>query len=216
MSHADFAMPPRKARRSADERHAAHHPDDISPGTIAPLPVKHRPGWFAGLASTASQWAGRPLTFIAAVATVILWAATGPIFGYSDTWQLVINTGTTIVTFLMVFLIQNSQNRDTLSLQIKLAELIVAMRGAHDQMATIEDMSDDDLQALHDEYRARCDSARAVLAQRHTSQQTTELGPAYLPEHDQNFAIRRTHECVSDTSYNIELPARRRYHILRY
>ena len=168
------AAMPRQTGRSAQARHATPGTDGSSTDTVAPLPAKHRPGWFAGLASTASQWAGRPLTFIAAVTTIILWAATGPLFGYSDTWQLVINTGTTIVTFLMVFLIQNSQNRDTLSLQIKLAELIVAVRGAHNQMATIEDMSDDDLQALHDEYRARCDSAQATLAHRRSSRQTTE------------------------------------------
>ena len=84
---------------------------------------------------------------------------TGPLFGYSDTWQLVINTGTTIVTFLMVFLIQNTQNRDTLALQIKLDELIIAMRGAHNNMAAAEDLSDEDLEALHEAYRKRAEQA---------------------------------------------------------
>ena len=85
---------------------------------------------------------------------------TGPIFDYSDTWQLVINTGTTIVTFLMVFLIQNTQNRDTMALQLKLSELIIAMKGAKDSVATIEDLSEEELEQLHKEsVRAHADDA---------------------------------------------------------
>ena len=85
---------------------------------------------FTEFASRTAQLAGKPLTFLIAVAVVLVWAVSGPFFGFSDTWQLVINTATTIVTFLMVFLIQNTQNRDTLALQLKLAELIIAMHGA--------------------------------------------------------------------------------------
>ena len=104
---------------------------------------------------------GRPVTFMLAALTIVVWAATGPIFHYSDTWQLVINTGTTIVTFLMVFLIQNTQNRDTMALQIKLDELIIAMHGAKNRLAAAEDLCDEDLQALHKEYHdARRASAR--------------------------------------------------------
>jgi low affinity Fe/Cu permease len=97
---------------------------------------------FGRFAVHTAHWAGRPLTFMMAVAIVLMWAASGPVFGFSDTWQLVINTSTTIVTFLMVFLIQNTQNRDTLSLQIKLAELILSARGAKNQLAAAEDLSD--------------------------------------------------------------------------
>jgi low affinity Fe/Cu permease len=95
--------------------------------------------WFGKLAVKTAHVTGKPVTFLIAVAIVIVWGISGPVFGYSDTWQLVINTGTTIVTFLMVFLIQATQNRDTLALQIKLDELIVATRAAHNEMAGIED-----------------------------------------------------------------------------
>ena len=91
------------------------------------------------MANATAAWSGKPAAFLTALGVVLVWAITGPIFHYSDTWQLVINTGTTIVTFLMVFLIQNTQNRDTLALQIKLSELIVAMKGADNKVAAIED-----------------------------------------------------------------------------
>ena len=90
-------------------------------------------------------------------AVVIVWIVTGPLFNYSDTWQLVINTGTTIVTFLMVFLIQNTQNRDTMAVQLKLSELVLAMKGAQNKFAAIEDLSDEELAKLHDECRARAE-----------------------------------------------------------
>ena len=88
---------------------------------------------------------------------VIVWIVTGPVFGYSDTWQLVINTGTTIVTFLMVFLIQNTQNRDMMAVQLKLSELVLAMKGAENKFAAIEDLSDEELAELHEECRARAE-----------------------------------------------------------
>ena len=94
--------------------------------------------WFTLSASWIAKISGQPFTFVFAFLTVIIWGITGPIFAYSQTWQLVINTGTTIVTFLMVFLIQNSQNRDTASLQIKLDELISALDGAREQFIGIE------------------------------------------------------------------------------
>jgi low affinity Fe/Cu permease len=121
---------------------------------------------FGQLARGVSQAAGKPVTFLLAVGVVVAWAVCGPLFGYSDTWQLVINTGTTIVTFLMVFLIQNTQNRDQLATQIKLAELIVAMRGAKNKMALAEEMSDQELEHLHDEYRMRCGQALQSLQER--------------------------------------------------
>jgi low affinity Fe/Cu permease len=123
-------------------------------------------GWFTWFAHEVARLSGRPATFAAAAGIIVLWAASGPLFHYSDTWQLVINTGTTIVTFLMVFLIQNTQNRDTMALQVKLAELIVTLHGAHNQMAAAEDMSDADLEALHNAYRRRADETRVSLERR--------------------------------------------------
>jgi low affinity Fe/Cu permease len=113
---------------------------------------------FSQFAHSISVWTGNPWAFLLAVATVIVWIATGPFFKYSDTWQLVINTGTTIVTFLMVFLIQNTQNRDTMAIQLKLSELVLAMKGAENKFAAIEDLSDEDLQKLHDDCRARTET----------------------------------------------------------
>ncbi|MCP1966809.1 low affinity iron permease family protein [Bradyrhizobium elkanii] len=101
--------------------------------------------WFARLAVATSRISGRPTTFLLAVAVVLVWAITGPLFGFSDTWQLVINTGTTIVTFLMVFLIQATQNRDTLALQLKLDELILATKAASNRIAGIEEASDEEI-----------------------------------------------------------------------
>jgi low affinity Fe/Cu permease len=103
-------------------------------------------GMFSRLASqTTAQISGKPVTFLVAVVTVAVWGITGPVFKYSDTWQLVINTGTTIVTFLMVFLIQNTQTRDTMALQLKLDELIIATKGARNAIVGIEDASDEDI-----------------------------------------------------------------------
>jgi len=118
------------------------------------------------MATTTAHWSGKPVAFLLASAAVIVWAATGPLFHYSDTWQLVINTSTTIITFLMVFLIQNTQNRDTLALQLKLSELVLAVSQAEDRVASAEDLSDDELEALHDELRARADAACETLDNR--------------------------------------------------
>jgi low affinity Fe/Cu permease len=128
-------------------------------------PEQHQ-SWFTWFAHAIARLSGKPATFLIALAVIIVWGVSGPLFGFSDTWQLVINTGTTIVTFLMVFLIQNTQNRDTMALQIKLADLIIAVRGAHNNMALAEDLSDDDLEALHEEYRKRAEQAEDFLEQR--------------------------------------------------
>jgi low affinity Fe/Cu permease len=122
--------------------------------------------FFGRMATTTAHWSGKPVAFLLASAAVIVWAATGPLFHYSDTWQLVINTSTTIITFLMVFLIQNTQNRDTLALQLKLSELVLAVSQAEDRVASAEDLSDDELEALHDELRARADAACETLDNR--------------------------------------------------
>jgi len=113
---------------------------------------------FGEIANRTSQAAGRALTFLIAVGIVLVWALTGPMFHYSDTWQLVINTGTTIVTFLMVFLIQNSQNRDSAAIQVKLDELI-RVSTAHNSFVGIEHLSDDELEEIRNkcERRARAD-----------------------------------------------------------
>jgi low affinity Fe/Cu permease len=125
---------------------------------------------FGGFAQHISHATGHPIAFLLAVLVVVIWAVTGPLFGYSDTWQLVINTGTTIVTFLMVFLIQNTQNRDTLALHLKLSELLFAMKGAKNSYAALENLADDELEELHAEFCERADQARATLDSRRASQ----------------------------------------------
>jgi low affinity Fe/Cu permease len=103
---------------------------------------------FDKLAQRTSHYAGRPPTFAAAVGIIILWGVSGPIFGWSDTWQLIINTGTTIVTFLMVFLIQNTQNRDTEALQLKLDELIRANDQSRNRLLQLEELSEDEMEHI--------------------------------------------------------------------
>ena len=134
----------------------------------AKVSVKHngKASWFTSFAQKTAHLAGKPITFLLAAATIVVWAATGPLFGYSDTWQLVINTGTTIVTFLMVFLIQNSQNRDALAFQVKLDELIIKLKGAGNEIAGAEDLCDEDLEALHETYRKRAAQAHDTLEKR--------------------------------------------------
>jgi low affinity Fe/Cu permease len=119
--------------------------------------------FFSRFAHMAARAAGSPAAFLLATASIIIWAVTGPVFGYSDTWQLVINTATTIITFLMVFLIQNTQNRDSLALQVKLAELIIAMKGAENRIATVEDLSEEELEKLHKDLCARAEATSDVL-----------------------------------------------------
>jgi low affinity Fe/Cu permease len=114
---------------------------------------------FGDIANWTSQAAGRALTFIIAVTVVIIWAVTGPIFQYSDTWQLVINTGTTIVTFLMVFLIQNSQNRDGAAIQVKLDELI-RVSTAHNSFVGIEHLTHEELEEIRDRCERRAQAEK--------------------------------------------------------
>ena len=109
---------------------------------------------------------GRPSTFAIAVLIILAWSVTGPLFGFSDTWQLVINTGTTIVTFLMVFLIQSTQNRDTEALQIKLDELIRSAKGARNQVLDLEQMDERELDAVRQEYLELAEHARHHLQKR--------------------------------------------------
>jgi len=114
--------------------------------------LKQQP-WFLKFSRTLSILAGRAATFAIAVMLIVVWGVSGPLFGFSDTWQLVINTTTTIITFLMVFLIQNTQNRDTEAIQIKLDEIIRSTAGAHNALLNLEDLSEKELDALRKRYR---------------------------------------------------------------
>jgi len=120
---------------------------------------------YGSVAKRISAWTGRPATFLLALGVIVVWLVTGPIFGFSDTWQLVINTGTTIVTFLMVFLIQNTQNRDTVAIQLKLDELIRATKGAHNALLDLEELDEALLEAFRLRYEALARAARDRLAQ---------------------------------------------------
>jgi low affinity Fe/Cu permease len=122
--------------------------------STAGVEAKATNDWFARFAADASIWLGSKWAFSCAVLVILVWAASGFVFHYSDTWQLVINTGTTIVTFLMVFLIQNTQNRDARAINLKLNELIRALDTARDQMIDIENLSDLELDKLHSRYEA--------------------------------------------------------------
>jgi low affinity Fe/Cu permease len=119
--------------------------------------------WFTEVAETVSHAAGHAVAFIVCCLVILVWAACGPIFGFSDTWQLIINTGTTIVTFLMVFLIQNTQNRDTEAIQLKLDELIRATQGAHNALLDLEELEEDSLEAFRKKYEALARVARKEL-----------------------------------------------------
>jgi low affinity Fe/Cu permease len=125
--------------------------------------VNNNLSWFTRAAKWASRAAGRPSTFVAAVIIILLWAISGPLFHFSDTWQLVINTGTTIVTFLMVFLIQNTQNRDTDALQIKLDELLRAVDSARNTMIDLEELDDEELEAIREDYLKLARNAKAKV-----------------------------------------------------
>ncbi len=122
--------------------------------------LANRGSTFNRLAKWTARVAGHPRTFGVAVGIIVLWALTGPLFGFSDTWQLVINTGTTIVTFLMVFLIQNTQNRDTAAVQVKLDELIRAIDGAHNALLDLEELTDAELEKIRMRYEEIAQRAR--------------------------------------------------------
>lgn len=123
----------------------------------------HNHAWYSRFAKVAAHFCGRPRVFVLAVAIIAVWVVTGPLFGFSDTWQLVINTGTTIITFLMVFLIQNTQNRDTEAIQVKLDELIRATQGAHNALLDLEELEEGSLDAFRARYEALAAVARAEL-----------------------------------------------------
>src|SRR4026207_1004205 len=136
--------------------------------------AKRRPvgqsGWLEQAARAITVWTGSAPAFGMAVAVVILWALLGPVFHFSDTWQLVINTGTTIVTFLMVFLIQRAQNKDALAIHLKLNEIVAAMEGASNRLIDVEDLSEPEIDALRNYYKRLIELARKddVLTNTHS------------------------------------------------
>jgi low affinity Fe/Cu permease len=127
-------------------------------------PTKSR-SRFTRCAKWTAHATGRPITFSLAVGVIVIWAITGPLFNFSDTWQLVINTGTTIVTFLMVFLIQNTQNRDAEAVQVKLDEIIRAIGNAKNELLDLEELEEKDLDEIKETYTAMARKARGELAQ---------------------------------------------------
>ena len=135
---------------------------------------------FSYVARKMAVLAGRPATFLAAVTAIVLWALGGPLFGFSDTWQLVVNTATTIITFLMVFLIQNTQNRDTAAIQLKLDELIRATQGAHNALLNLEEIDEEQFERYRSSYEKLAARARAKLAKGELdtdSPEIKQLGP---------------------------------------
>ena len=137
-------------------------------------PVKSR-SWFVRLTKQTARISGRAGTFILAVSVVLVWLATGPIFHWSDTWQLVINTGTTIVTFLMVFLIQSTQNRDAEAVQIKLDEILRVTAGAHNALMDLEELEEHELDAAHARYERLATVARDRLRSGQIDTDTPDL-----------------------------------------
>lgn len=121
--------------------------------------------WFTRFAKATAHKAGRPGAFITAVTIILIWAITGPLFKFSDTWQLVINTGTTIITFLMVFLIQNTQNRDSEAIQVKLDELIRATKGAHNALLDLEELEEKELDRIRSTYQNLAKRSREAREQ---------------------------------------------------
>jgi low affinity Fe/Cu permease len=138
---------------------AAGNPE--SRGRTMPRRAKNRLSAAAErFAAAITAYAGSTTAFVLALATIAAWGATGPLFGYSDTWQLVINTGTTIVTFLMVFLIQRTQNKDALAIQLKLNEVVAALQGASNRLISVEDLTEDELHTLYLHYQRLAEMAK--------------------------------------------------------
>jgi len=119
--------------------------------------------WFTRVAKWTAHATGRPVAFLTAFGVVVVWAMTGPLFGFSDTWQLVINTGTTVVTFLMVFLIQSTQNRDSEAIQVKLDEIIRAIGHAKNELLDLEELEEEDLDRIRESYQTLARKARGEM-----------------------------------------------------
>jgi low affinity Fe/Cu permease len=123
------------------------------------MPQSNR-SFFTRLSQTVAHWTGKPATFFTAASLIVVWAASGPLFNFNDSWQLVINTSTTIVTFLMVFIIQNSQNRDTAAMQIKLDELIAKLEGPREELLDLEDLDESKIETIRKEFEELAEKAR--------------------------------------------------------
>jgi low affinity Fe/Cu permease len=145
-------------------------------------PTKSK-SWFSRFAKAAARYAGKPLTFMIVVLIIVVWAIAGPVFGFSDTWQLMINTGTTIITFLMVFLIQNTQNRDSEAMQVKLDELIRVTKGAQNALLDLEELEEEELDVIRDRYEKIAERARGEFRQ-----EERDRGPA--DQRQQNITAR--------------------------
>jgi len=152
-------------------------------------------------ANRISAWTGTATVFLGAVAIIVIWGLSGPAFHYSDTWQLVINTGTTIVTFLMVFLIQNTQNRDSKAVQLKLDELIRATKGARNSLVVLEDLNDDDLEVLDREFKNLSQNPNTVRA-------LSKLHDKIEQESERRSGIRETASRMLHVTQIIAEPAR--------
>jgi low affinity Fe/Cu permease len=155
---------------------------------------------FGDAAQVVSRAAGHPIAFVLAVLVVVVWAVLGPVFDYSDTWQLVINTGTTIVTFLMVFLIQNTQNRDTLALHLKLSELVFAVKGAEDRFADLENLTDEELEQIHKEFCERASHAHSAIEQRRRTVKSPATSQAKPAAHRARTSSKRTSPRGADST----------------
>ncbi|GAB4027780.1 low affinity iron permease family protein [Spirosoma koreense] len=149
--------------------------------------------FFERFASRATQSTGSSSAFLIALLTVIIWIITGPVFHYSDTWQLVINTGTTIITFLMVFLIQKSQNKDSLAMQIKLNELIAVNRKASNRLLNVEDLTEEELRALHRFFGELATKAKteASLSESHSVEEAEDIHDEKVEAYKERVFARR-------------------------
>ncbi len=137
-----------------------------------------RQGWLERIARLVTAWTGTSLAFGCALAVIVVWALLGPVFGFSDTWQLVINTGTTIVTFLMVFLIQRYQNKDSQAIHLKLNEIVAALQGASNRLINVEDLTEQEVQTLHRHYQKLSEIAKrdGNLTQSHSIEEAERRG----------------------------------------
>jgi low affinity Fe/Cu permease len=149
--------------------------------TAGETSLRRLPSLFTRIATGTARLTGRPATFALMALLVIVWALAGPYFGYSDTWQLTVNTGTTILTFLMVFLIQATQNRDAAAIQIKLDEIIRALEGAHNAMLDLEELDEDDLVKLRESYLVLAERARKAMKRGVPDTDVPEVGGAKRP-----------------------------------
>ncbi|AUD02544.1 low affinity iron permease family protein [Spirosoma pollinicola] len=158
--------------------------------------------FFERFASKATQATGSSTAFLMALLTIIIWIITGPVFGYSDTWQLVINTGTTIITFLMVFLIQKSQNKDSLAMQLKLNELIAVNNKASNRLLNVEDLTETELHALHQFFGKLVEKAKteANLSESHSVEEAEDIHEDKVEVLRQRQADRRKNRPASKST----------------